>query len=580
MAPTRCLGLALALGLGAPRAGARKEDPECGRWAEQGECASNPRTMLVGCRHACSSEARKLPDAQHNCWEWAGEHECTKNREWMNLHCAAACGHQWLWAPPTRVALGLAAQPERRPEGLMPVPPAVLLDDGSVRVDGLVAALDRAMDLEALVVLGEKPAGMVLADDDRSLVLGVCSHLLLYAARLGRVVAARAALSADAFLEVERRALAALADDPERRDWALRELPNWTRTLRKALDALVEEGADGAFDIAPAKRHADATVAALGTIPLKGSGVSLPVVGVGTCWLNEAQTEEAVFAAARYALDHPDLPRVHIDSAENYRNEAAVGRALGAAGPGARARVFLASKISERESLSAEGARRRVRETLDNFGVKRVDLYSLHSLFGLGFGNEEVVEDMRGAWQALVELQDEGVIGALGLSNADAADLRAFAADEGLGGLRMPDVVQNKLDAYRRGSQQAAGGEDVLAVCAELGLAVVGYSALSGWPYGVGALGDPLLRQLAARRGEDVAALVNRWVVDSGRAGIPRSSRAEHVVANLMVLDSPPLLPAELGVFDAIPHLVAFDLNRARTPDVLGVWAEEDDSEL
>ena len=68
---------------------------------------------------------------------------------------------------------------------------------------------------------------------------------------------------------------------------------------------------------------------------------------------------------------------------------------------------------------------------------------------------------------------------------------------------------------------------------------------------------------------------MNRWVVDSGRAGIPRSANASHVAANLAVLDSQPLGPGELAVIDAIPHLVAFALNRPSTADGLGVGVDD-----
>ena len=69
---------------------------------------------------------------------------------------------------------------------------------------------------------------------------------------------------------------------------------------------------------------------------------------------------------------------------------------------------------------------------------------------------------------------------------------------------------------YRRGDQ-SPGGEDVLKVCDELDVAVVGYSTLSGWPHGVGARADPFLRQLAARRGTDVPTLLARWLAATRR---------------------------------------------------------------
>ena len=133
------------------------------------------------------------------------------------------------------------------------------------------------------------------------------------------------------------------------------------------------------------------------------------------------------------------------DDPRRYRNEPAVGRALQRV-PGGRDRAFLASKLSSREALSYDGARRRVQETLDAFGVESVELYSLHG--GFGFADDVAARrDARAAWRALVQFKREGVVAAIGVSNFNARDLRAFAEDPELGGLALPDVVQNKLDA-------------------------------------------------------------------------------------------------------------------------------------
>jgi 2,5-diketo-D-gluconate reductase A len=259
---------------------------------------------------------------------------------------------------------------------------------------------------------------------------------------------------------------------------------------------------------------------------------------------------------------------VHVDSAEAYRNEAAVGRALARFGPG---RAFLASKLSDRAHLSYDGAKARVAETLRLFGVETVDLYSLHSAFNF-LHDAKARADLAGAWRALVELQKKGTLRALGVSNFNAVELRAFAEDPALGGIWVPDALQNKVDVYRRGEQEP-GEDDVLAAAKELDIAVVAYSSLSGWPRGVGARADPLLRQLAARRGVDVPTLILRWHVDAGHAAIPRSRDAGHVAENLDALSRArePLAPAERAAIDAIPHLVAGPRNRPATADAFRV---------
>ena len=141
-------------------------------------------------------------------------------------------------------------------------------------------------------------------------------------------------------------------------------------------------------------------------------------------------------------------------------------------GPG---RAFLASKLSDRAHLSYDGAKARVAETLRFFGVETVDLYSLHSAFNF-LHDAKARADLAGAWRALVELQKKGTLRALGVSNFNAVELRAFAEDPALGGLWLPDALQNKVDVYRRGEQEP-GEDDVLAAAKELDIAAVAYSS-------------------------------------------------------------------------------------------------------
>ncbi|KAK7239960.1 alcohol dehydrogenase [Aureococcus anophagefferens] len=405
-------------------------------------------------------------------------------------------------------------------------PAATRGDDGSLELDARAALAERAR--AARDRREGTRASLTLPEDSPSLLKGVIPGLVLYPARLCALLARTATCAAEPRAGVRRPGRAAtaaklaelgeagLVAHAERRDWALREFPTGTRA-------------------------------------------------------SEAESEAAVDAALAYLRSRPKGPGVHVDSAEAYRNEAAIGRAI-AKDPATASRLFLASKISDEKSLGYEGARRRVQETLRNFGVDRVDLYYLHSPFGFNRGEKTRVAD---AWRALVELRDAGTIGALGLSNFNARDLRQFANDADLGGLRMPDVVQNKFDPYRRGDQSPAERDDVVGLCATLGVAVVAYSQLSGWPFGVGALADPLLAQIAAANGASVASVVSKWVLDAGHAAIPRSSNASHVRANLAVLDAwpAPLAPAERAAIDGLNHLVAFRENVAAGPDALGVKA-------
>ena len=437
------------LGIGAAvLSAARAETDECKTWAAAGECINNPTHMLIDCRAACSN--RPPPNPDYACDKWAEADECSKNSKFMNLHCADACGHRWLWAPDARRAIGL-------PDALPVAPPrrpaeAALFDGTRIALDGRAALEERVAEFEGIVLRGELPADVVLpSDSDAQAVSAVAEQYALYAARLLRAIAppddANARRAAE---DAEANAIGALDGhrDPRRLDWALRELPHIAINLRRAIAALPPSW-EGKLVIEAAKPETGSSwwrkaAPKRATVPLPRAGTKLPALGLGTCWLNEHETEASVSVALAWAAAHPAAPPVHIDSAEAYRNEAAVGRAITAAGgPG---RAFLASKLSDRAKLSYAGAKARVAETLTLFGVETLDLYSLHSAFNF-LHDAAARADLAGAWRALVELQKDGTLRALGVSNFNAQELQAFAADPALGGIWFPDCLQNKVDA-------------------------------------------------------------------------------------------------------------------------------------
>jgi len=343
---------------------ARAETDECKTWAAAGECINNPTHMLVDCRAACSGN-RPPPNPDYACDKWAEADECSKNPKFMNLHCADACGHRWLWAPDARRAIGL-------PDALPVAPPrrpaeAALFDGTRIALDGRAALEERVAEFEGIVLRGELPADVVLpSDSEAQAVSAVAEQYALYAARLLRAIAppddANARRAAD---DVEANAIGALDGhrDPRRLDWALRELPHIAINLRRAIAALPPSW-EGKLVVEAAKAETGSSwwrkaAPKRATVPLPRAGIELPALGLGTCWLTEHETEASVGATLAWAAAHPAAPPVHIDSAEAYRNEAAVGRAIAAAGGAGRA--FLASKLSDRAKLShagAEGARR------------------------------------------------------------------------------------------------------------------------------------------------------------------------------------------------------------------------------
>ncbi len=129
------------------------------------------------------------------------------------------------------------------------------------------------------------------------------------------------------------------------------------------------------------------------------NGVRMPQLGFGVYQIpNAAECQRAVEDALSvgYRL---------LDTAASYGNEEAVGAAIRASGL-PRDEVFVTTKLWMSD-VSYEGAKRGFDASLKRLGLDYVDLYLIHQPFG----------DVFGAWRAMEELYEQGVIRAIGTAN-------------------------------------------------------------------------------------------------------------------------------------------------------------------
>ena len=111
--------------------------------------------------------------------------------------------------------------------------------------------------------------------------------------------------------------------------------------------------------------------------------------------------------------------------------------------------------------LAPDRIRRQLEGSLERLGVDRVDLYLAH----------EPDADVPLAETAAVfeQLRAEGLIGAWGLSNYDAAGIREALQ------VAQPALVQNSFSLLDRGDER-----DVIPLCAERGIAYTPFGPLAG----------------------------------------------------------------------------------------------------
>ena len=252
-----------------------------------------------------------------------------------------------------------------------------------------------------------------------------------------------------------------------------------------------------------------------------------------------------------------DLGITFFDTASGYgdgHNERLLGRAIA----GRRDRLTIASKFTHRRGGAGEliSARDAVEASLRRLKVDHIDLYYLHRVDPLVPITQSITE--------LAELQQEGKIGAIGVSEADADQIRRAHAIAPLAAL------QSEYSLWTRYVES-----EILSTLGELGIGFVAYS-----PLGRGFLAGNLPTEADDRRNfhprfqeaavaqnvrrrriiEDVAerlyvtpAQVSlAWVLAKGVVPIPGTRHIAHlednVAASEIVLDAETIAELE-GAF-------------------------------
>jgi 2,5-diketo-D-gluconate reductase A len=148
-------------------------------------------------------------------------------------------------------------------------------------------------------------------------------------------------------------------------------------------------------------------------------------------------------------------------------------------------------------------------------GLELLDLYLIH----WPAPSQDLYVD---TWRTFVELQDEGRVRAIGVSNFQPAHLRRVIEETG----RTPAINQIELHPY---FQQA----ELRRVHAELGIVTEAWS-----PLAQGAvLDDPAIVQIAAAHGKTPAQVVIRWHLQLGNVVIPKSVTPARIAENFDVFD-------------------------------------------
>lgn len=236
------------------------------------------------------------------------------------------------------------------------------------------------------------------------------------------------------------------------------------------------------------------------------NGYEIPQMGFGVylIWDYE-ECKRAVLAALADGCRH-------IDTAQLYKNERAVGDAIRESGI-PREEIFLTTKIWC-TNFGYEKAKAAIDKSLKRLKVNYIDLMLLHQQF----------EDYLGAWKALEEAVDAGKIHSIGISNFNLKRTREI-----LDNARIKPVV-NQVECHpyyqRNDMREFLKKQDIL---------------MEVWyPLGHGdkkLLSEPVFTEIGTAHNKSVAQVILRWHLQKGNIVFPKSTNPQHIKENMNIYD-------------------------------------------
>jgi len=293
--------------------------------------------------------------------------------------------------------------------------------------------------------------------------------------------------------------------------------------------------------------------------------------GIGSApeFFGQGLTEDQAFGLMDAAWESGII---HFDTADAYgggRSEQAIGRWIRSRGvrPRLTTKTFNPMRAGGDHGLQPDRIARQLRSSLGRLGVDQVDLYLAHD-----YDPAVPLAESLGALRAA---QEDGLIGAYGVSNFDARQLAAALA------VGAPQAIQNSYSLLTRQDEP-----ELLPLCAERGVAYLAFSPLAGgwltgkyhrgaaYPAGSRMTQRPesyldfvtdrtfealdRLQAIAASRGTSMAGLALAWLLADDRVAqiVIGPGRPEHLAPAAEAIEHP-VTEQERGVIEeAVAGLV------------------------
>ncbi len=235
-------------------------------------------------------------------------------------------------------------------------------------------------------------------------------------------------------------------------------------------------------------------------------GHSIPQLGTGVWQIPNEKTGAVVASAIEkgYRL---------LDGAFIYGNEAGLGEGVRLAGL-PRGELFITTKVWNADQGKAR-ARAAVARSLEAMGLDYLDLVLIH----WPCPNKNLYVE---TWEALIEMQAEGLMRSIGVSNFNPDHLDRIIEATGV------TPVLNQIEVNPKMANRA-----LCEANAARGIVSQGWT-----PLGEGKIFDfPQITDVCARTGKSPAQVVLRWHMQLGHSTVPRAANPAHQDENLDIFD-------------------------------------------
>jgi 2,5-diketo-D-gluconate reductase A len=238
------------------------------------------------------------------------------------------------------------------------------------------------------------------------------------------------------------------------------------------------------------------------------SGTDIPQLGLGVFQISPGDTAAAVETAL-------SLGYRHIDTAQMYGNERAVGEAVNASDV-PRAEIYVTSKLSNGYHRP-DDARRAFDQSLADLGFGYVDLFLIHWPLPMLYDGDFV-----STWRMLEGFFRDGRARAIGVSNFQAHHLQRLLDETET----VPAINQIEAHPYFPNDEVRAFGE-------RHGIITQAWAPIARGR----VLNEPSLVAVAAEVDRTPAQVALRWAIQRGDVVFPKTTRPERMKENFALFD-------------------------------------------